>query len=84
MSHHQLNGLKALQESTRGWAFSQTFYRDSLFKKIGYKTIEDLFIDWENDHVDNWDANNLLAKLTTWQKSDIVWVLFITVILRWH
>ena len=66
-----VDGLKAFARVYAGWAFSQTFYRDSLFKKIGYKTIEDLFIDWENDHVDNWDANNLLAKLATWQKSDI-------------
>ena len=27
--------------------------------------------DWENDHVKNWDANNLLAKLKTWQTADI-------------
>jgi homoserine O-acetyltransferase len=33
--------------------------------------MEDLLIDWENDHVENWDANNLLAKLATWQASDI-------------
>ena len=27
--------------------------------------------DWESDHVKNWDANNLLAKLKTWQTADI-------------
>ena len=27
--------------------------------------------DWENDHVKNWDANNLLAKINTWQTADI-------------
>ena len=27
--------------------------------------------DWGNDHVKNWDANNLLAKLKTWQTADI-------------
>jgi homoserine O-acetyltransferase len=42
-----------------------------LFQEIGYETMEDLLIDWENDHVENWDANNLLAKLATWQASDI-------------
>jgi len=30
-----------------------------------------LLQDWENDHVKNWDANNLLAKLKTWQTADI-------------
>ena len=27
--------------------------------------------DWESDHVKNWDANNLLAKIKTWQTADI-------------
>ena len=66
-----VNGLKAFARVYAGWAFSQTFYRDSLFQEIGYETIEDLLIDWENEHVENWDANNLLAKLATWQASDI-------------
>ncbi len=38
---------------------------------MGFKTVEELFVDWENDHVENWDANNLLAKLATWQAHDI-------------
>ena len=66
-----VDGLKAFARVYAGWAFSQTFYRDSLFQEIGYETMEDLLIDWENDHVENWDANNLLAKLATWQESDI-------------
>jgi homoserine O-acetyltransferase len=27
--------------------------------------------DWAVDHAENWDANNLLAKLSTWQAGDI-------------
>ena len=27
--------------------------------------------DWENDHVQNWDANDLLSKIATWQANDI-------------
>jgi len=30
-----------------------------------------LLVDWEEDHAKNWDANNLLCKLDTWQTSDI-------------
>jgi len=66
-----VEGLKAFARVYAGWAFSQTFYRNSLFQKIGYETMEDLLVDWENDHTENWDANNLLAKLATWQSSDI-------------
>jgi homoserine O-acetyltransferase len=66
-----IDGLKAFARVYAGWAFSQTFYRDSLYKKIGYEFLEDLLVDWENDHAENWDANNLLCKLETWQTSDI-------------
>ncbi len=66
-----IDGLKAFARVYAGWAFSQTFYRDSLYKTIGYESLEDLLIDWEEDHVKNWDANNLLCKLKTWQAGDI-------------
>ncbi len=66
-----IRGLKAFARVYAGWAFSQTFYREGLYKKLGFKTVEELFVDWENDHVENWDANNLLAKLATWQAHDI-------------
>jgi len=64
-------GLKAFGRVYAGWAFSQDFFREELFKKLGFKTAEELLQDWENDHVKNWDANNLLAKLKTWQTADI-------------
>lgn len=64
-------GLKAFGRVYAGWAFSQTFYRNGLYKELGFETVEDLLVDWEQDHVDNWDANNLLAKLKTWQLGDI-------------
>ena len=66
-----VNGLKAFARIYAGWAFSQTFYREKLYKKLGFNTIEDLLVNWENDHIENWDANNLLAKLATWQVNDI-------------
>lgn len=66
-----VRGLKAFGRVYAGWAFSQSFYRDGLYKSLGYATIEDLLVDWENDHAENWDANDLLAKLHTWQDADI-------------
>ena len=66
-----IKGLKAFARVYVGWAFSQTFYREELYKKLGFQTVEELFVDWENDHIENWDANNLLAKLATWQAHDI-------------
>ena len=66
-----VKGLKAFARVYAGWAFSQTFYREELYKKLGFNTIEDLLLDWEKDHLENWDANNLLTKLATWQNNDI-------------
>lgn len=64
-------GLKAFGRVYAGWAFSQSFYRDGFYRQLGYETIEDLLNDWADDHANNWDANNLLAKLKTWQLGDI-------------
>jgi homoserine O-acetyltransferase len=64
-------GLRAFARVYAGWGYSQTFYREALYRELGFETFEDLLVDWENDHVDNWDANDLLAMLWSWQKGDI-------------
>ncbi len=64
-------GLAAFGRVYAGWAFSQTFYRDGLFRELGYASPDALLDDWAGDHAENWDANNLLAKLKTWQTTDI-------------
>ncbi len=64
-------GLRAFGRVYAGWAFSQTFYREGLYRKLGFESIEDLLHDWEEDHVRNWDANDLLAKLWAWQQADV-------------
>ena len=63
-------GLKAFARVYAGWAFSQTWYRDHLHTALGFQTAEDVLLDWERDHL-NWDANDLLAMLASWQDSDI-------------
>ena len=70
-SEQPVRGLRAFGRVYAGWAFSQTFYRNGYYKKMGFETIEELLVDWENDHVDNWDANNLLTKLKAWKSGDI-------------
>ena len=66
-----VTGLKAFARVYAGWAYSQTFYREELYRQLGFATVEDLLLDWEADHVDNWDANDLLAKIATWQSADV-------------
>ena len=63
-------GLKAFARVYAGWVYSQTWYREEYYKQLGFDSVEELLQDWENDHL-NWDANNLLAKLATWQSGDI-------------
>jgi len=64
-------GLKAFARVYAGWAYSQTFYRNGLFKTLGYDTIESFLVSWEDDHVRNWDANDLLAMISSWQSCDL-------------
>jgi len=63
-------GLRAFGRVYAGWAYSQTFYRERIHRELGFKTWEELLLDWERDHLE-WDANDLLAKLRTWQLGDI-------------
>jgi len=65
-----LKGLKAFGRVYAGWAFSQTFYRQQMYRLKGFESAEELLQDWEQDHLD-WDANDLLCKLWTWQQGDI-------------
>ncbi|MFT5219674.1 MAG: homoserine O-acetyltransferase, partial [Gammaproteobacteria bacterium] len=63
-------GLKAFGRIYAGWAFSQTFYRDQMYLLKGFDSAEALLQDWEQDHLD-WDANDLLCMLWSWQQGDI-------------
>ncbi len=63
-------GLKAFARVYAGWAFSQTFYREALYRQQGFANAEELLVAWEADHLE-WDANDLLAKLWSWQRGDI-------------
>jgi len=63
-------GLKAFGRVYAGWAFSQTFYREQMYRLQGFDSAEALLRDWEQDHL-AWDANDLLCKLKTWQQGDI-------------
>ncbi|MFV2033124.1 MAG: alpha/beta fold hydrolase [Gammaproteobacteria bacterium] len=65
-----VKGLKAFGRVYAGWAFSQTFYREKMYRLKGFDSAEDLLQDWEQDHL-NWDANDLLCKLWSWQRADI-------------
>ena len=63
-------GLRAMARVYAGWGLSQAFYREELWRKLGYSSLEDfLVVDWEGGF--GGDANDLLAMLWTWQQADI-------------
>ena len=63
-------GLRAFGRVYAGWAYSQAFFREHLYRELGFASFEELLSDWERDHLD-WDANDLLAMLWSWQRGDI-------------
>lgn len=65
-----VKGLKAFGRVYAGWAYSQAFFREGLYRALGCNSVEDLLALWEDDHL-SWDANDLLAMLMTWQTADI-------------
>ena len=65
-----IKGLKAFARVYAGWAYSQSFYREQMYRLQGFDSAEALLRDWERDQLD-WDANDLLCKLWSWQQGDI-------------
>jgi homoserine O-acetyltransferase len=64
-------GLKALGRVWAGWALSQRFYRDELYRQMGFDSVEKFLTDfWEAFWV-KCDANDLLCQLDVWQTADI-------------
>ncbi len=64
-------GLRAMGRVYAGWAVSQAFYREEVYRDIGYSSLEDYLVEfWEGRRLGA-DANDLLAMLRTWQNADI-------------
>jgi len=64
-------GLRAKARVYAGWGFSQDWYRQELFKEIGYSSVEDFLVAfWENFFL-QCDANNLLSQAKTWQSHNV-------------
>lgn len=78
LNHMFLEGVKAAMPAGRrafgrayaGWAYSAAFYRDGLYRGMGFATREDFLRYWEDDH-EGYDARDLLAMLWTWQRADL-------------
>jgi homoserine O-acetyltransferase len=65
-----LRGLSAFGRVYAGWAYSQAFFREKLYERLGHASPEALLKAWELDHL-AYDANDLSCVLRTWQDADI-------------
>jgi len=64
-------GVRAFSHVYAGWALSQPFYKQELYKQIGFQSLQDFIAGfWEQRYVRR-DANNLLSMLRTWQLNDV-------------
>lgn len=63
-------GLRAFGRVYAGWAYSAAFFRDRLYRNLGYDDLSAFLSAWEDEHL-AWDANDLLAMLWTWSHADI-------------
>ena len=66
-----VRGFRAMGRVYAGWALSQTFYRDELWRKLGASSLEDFLVaNWETTFARR-DPSDLLAQFWTWQHGDI-------------
>ena len=64
-------GFQAMGRVYAGWGLSQAFYREEVWKTLGFSSLEDFLVgSWEANFRRR-DPNDLLAMLWTWQHADI-------------
>lgn len=65
-----VKGLVAFSRVYAGWLFSQDFFREQEYRKMGLDSLEDT-VRFVEGYFRQRDANDLLAMLWTWQHADI-------------
>jgi homoserine O-acetyltransferase len=66
-----VRGLRAMGRVYAALALSQEFYREEMWRDVGYSSLEDYLVrHWEVTFARR-DAGDLLAQLWTWQHGDI-------------
>jgi homoserine O-acetyltransferase len=64
-------GIRAFARVYAGWGFSQPFYKQTLYRQLGFASLEEFLTGfWEKRFLRR-DANNLLSMLGTWQSHDV-------------
>ena len=70
-SEKPVRGFKAMGRVYAGWALSQTFYREELWRTFGATSLEDYLVRFWDSNFARRDAADLLAQFRTWRSGDI-------------
>jgi len=66
-----VRGFRAMGRIYAGWALSQTFYREELWRGLGATSLEDYLVTFWETNFARRDPSDLLAQFWTWQHGDI-------------
>lgn len=64
-------GMKAQGRVWAGWALSQAFYRERLYTRMGFESVDAFLSDFWEAFWMSCEPNNLLSQLHTWQTADL-------------
>jgi homoserine O-acetyltransferase len=66
-----VRALRAFARVYAGWAMSQAFYRERLWERVGFTSLEDYLVRaWEGNFLRR-NGEDLLSMIDTWYQSDI-------------
>jgi homoserine O-acetyltransferase/O-succinyltransferase len=66
-----VRALRAFARVYAGWAMSQAFYRERLWERVGFASLEDYLVRaWEGNFLRR-NGEDLLSMIDTWYQSDI-------------
>ncbi|RCK71328.1 alpha/beta fold hydrolase [Desertihabitans brevis] len=63
-------GRNAFGRVYAGWAYSEEFFAEGLYREFGYRDPADVLSSWGRDHEDH-HADDLLASLRMWLRADV-------------
>lgn len=66
-----LRGFRAMGRLYAGWAMSQTFYREEVWRQLGATSLEDYLVTYWEGNFARRDPSDLLAQFWTWKHGDI-------------
>lgn len=64
-------GMRAFARVYAAWGLSQPFYKQELWRKLGFDSLEGFVSGFWERRYGRRDANNLLSMVSTWERNDV-------------